>query len=89
MSRLSDARQELAYALDDDPIERREEIAGLRGEIAYLLPFYVRRYRAAMAFIAAEKAHHRIGGVDTWRALEAARVARREASDACDKAGAL
>lgn len=52
-----------------------------------LADLLARRTAAALAFDAAEKAHHTIGGTATWKALEAARVERRAASDAVDAAG--
>ncbi len=67
MSRFTDARLELAYALDDDPIGRRDEIATLREEVAALATLFVRRYQAAMAFITAEQAFQRTGTGEAYR----------------------
>ena len=83
---MSPAEQATADASAQADRDEAAEIETLRHEIvARLGRLHVRRDQAAMAFRTAEEAHHRAGSGETFRALEAARVARREASDAVDR----
>ena len=92
MSRLTDARRELRAALaaltaapEAERVSRQETVNDLRGEIAYLVPLYVRRYQAAMAFRTAEQAHAVAGTDATYEAASAAYRAHCEAIVAVDR----
>ncbi len=84
MSRLSVARAELAYAIDEkaharteaEAASQQETINDLRGEIAHLVPLHVRRYQAAMALRTAEDAYRKASPDSVDAKLTAAQASR-------------